>query len=247
MIKTTVDSQEVAKFAQHATEWWNMDGPLKTLHDINPIRIDFIQNITSVTGCRVLDIGCGGGILSEGLAKHGAIVTGLDVEPEAINTARLHAKQSNLAIDYVCQPIETFESNTFSIITCLEMLEHVKDPQCIIEHAERLLAPGGYLFLSTINRTLTAYATVIVAAEYLLNLLPRQTHDYDKFIKPSELAHMVRQTGLEPIALKGMAYNPMTRKAALSDSVAGNYLFACRKNMGSFKNTPESVSLNLNT
>ncbi len=227
--KTTVDELEVAKFAQHSLQWWDTEGPLKTLHDINPARLAFIQKYTELTGCHVLDVGCGGGVLSEAMAFKGAIVTGLDVEPEAILTAKAHAKESKLKIKYVCQPIEAFNTRSFDVVTCMEMLEHVLDPQLVIEHSARLLKTGGYLFLSTINRTLQAYASVIVAAEYVLGLLPRQTHDYEKFIKPSELAAMVRLAGLETIGMVGMAYNPFTREASLNDSIKANYLLACRK------------------
>ncbi len=227
--KTTVDPLEVAKFAQHASQWWNADGPLKTLHDINPARLDFIQRFVDLSGQGILDVGCGGGILCEGMAAQGASVTGLDVEADAIGSAQHHAKENHLIIDYVCQPIEDYKAQSFDIVTCMEMLEHVADPELVIEHCGRLLKKGGYLFLSTINRTLTAYAKVIVAAEYILQLLPRQTHDYEKFIKPSELAALVRAAGLETVGMAGIGYNPLTRVASLQDSVAANYLLACRK------------------
>lgn len=229
MKKSTVDSLEVAKFAQHASEWWNVNGPLKTLHDINPARLAFIQSHTDIAGQRVLDVGCGGGILCEGMALQGAIVTGLDVEEDAIACAREHVSQSQLTIDYVCQPIESFKANSFDSITCMEMLEHVQEPQLVIEHCGRLLKEGGYLFLSTLNRTLKAYASAIVGAEYILGLLPRQTHDFDKFLKPSELAQMIRASGLEMVEMTGLAYNPLTRAATLCDSVEVNYLMVCRK------------------
>lgn len=227
--KTTVDASEVAKFAQHASQWWDTEGPLKTLHDINPTRIQFMQKFVEFKGQHVLDVGCGGGVLAEGIALKGAIVTGLDVEEQAIETARIHAKKNKLSIDYTCQPIETFDTKPFDVVTCMEMLEHVSEPQLVVEHCARLLKPGGYLFLSTINRTIQAYGSVIIAAEYVLGLLPRQTHDYDKFIKPSELATMVRAAGLETVDMAGMAYNPFTREASLDDSIKVNYLLACRK------------------
>ena len=227
--KTTIDTAEVAKFAQQATQWWNKEGPLKTLHDINPARLAFINKFTALKGLSVLDVGCGGGILSEAMASEGATVTGLDVEPEAIKTAAAHAKDSQLNIQYVCELIEDFEATTFDCVICMEMLEHVAEPQWVIQHCARLLKPGGYLFLSTINRTLQAYATVIIGAEYVLGLLPKQTHDYDKFIKPSELAAMVRAEGLDVIGLSGMSYNPYTNAAALQESIQANYLMACRK------------------
>ncbi len=226
---TTIDALEVAKFSQLATQWWDREGPLKTLHDINPIRIEFIRKFTGLADQHILDVGCGGGILSEGIHACGARVVGLDVEVDAIAAARSHAAASQLSIEYVCQPIETLEACPFDIVTCMEMLEHVTEPQLVIEHCTRLLKPGGYLFLSTINRTPTAYATAIIAAEYILELLPRQTHDFDKFIRPSELARMVRGAGLETVGLAGMAYNPFTRTASLQDSVTINYLLACRK------------------
>lgn len=228
-IKSTIDSLEVAKFSQHATQWWNIDGPLKTLHDINPARLAFIKQYIDLTGKCILDVGCGGGILCEGMALQGANVTGLDVEAEALVSARAHAQVSQLSIDYVCQPIESFTSIAFDSITCMEMLEHVQEPQMVIQHCARLLKEGGYLFLSTLNRTPMAYASAIVGAEYILGLLPRQTHDFDKFLKPSELGEMVRRSGLEVVDIAGLAYNPFTRKAGLQNSVAVNYLMVCRK------------------
>jgi 2-polyprenyl-6-hydroxyphenyl methylase/3-demethylubiquinone-9 3-methyltransferase len=226
---STVDSLEVTKFAQLAAHWWDHDGPLKTLHDINPARLSLIQNTTSLTGQRVLDVGCGGGILSEAMATLGASVTGLDVGPDAIECARQHAAQEQLSVDYVCQPIETFDAELFDGITCMEMLEHVQEPELVIQHCARLLKKGGYLFLSTLNRTVTSYATAIVAAEYLFGLLPRQTHDFSKFIKPSELARMVRASGLDTVQIKGLGYNPITGVASLQDSVDVNYFLICQK------------------
>lgn len=228
MMQTSVDAEEVAKFARQSGQWWQTDGAFRTLHDINPIRLDFIEQYVYLKDQRILDIGCGGGILCEGLAKRGGIVTGLDVEEDAIAVARAHAKDQSLTIDYLCQPVETLDSEAFPIITCLEMLEHVSNPQMILNEVSRLLMPGGYLFLSTINRNAIAYAKVILAAEYLLQLLPRQTHDYQKFIKPSELASMVRAVGLEVVNLQGLTYYPMTRTAALSGSLTDNYLLVAR-------------------
>ncbi len=227
--KSTVDLLEVAKFAPLATQWWDTDGPLKTLHDINPVRLAFIQQFIDLSGQRILDVGCGGGILCEGMAIKGAAVIGLDVEASALESARRHAQASKLSIDYVCLPIESFTDAPFDSITCMEMLEHVPDPLLVIQHGTRLLKEGGYLFLSTLNRTPLAYAAAIVGAEYILGLLPRQTHDFDKFIKPSELGQMVLSAGLEIVGMSGLAYNPFTRKTALQDSVAINYLMACRK------------------
>ena len=227
--KTTVDTVEIAKFAQHADQWWNTEGPLKTLHDINPARIEFIEKYINVKNLTILDVGCGGGILAESLTDKGGIVTGLDVEPEAIEVAKAHALHHQRNTQYVCQPIEEFHEGCFDVITCMEMLEHVPDPYLVIEHCARLLKPNGYLFLSTINRTVKAYASVIVAAEYILRLLPRQTHDFDKFIKVSELARLVRAAGLEMTGISGISYNPLTRKSSLDNSIQINYLMACRR------------------
>lgn len=225
----TVNEFEVAKFSKLAHEWWNPDGALKTLHDINPARLKFIEQFISFSGNRILDLGCGGGILSESMAARGADVTGLDVEVEAIHAARTHASPE-LPVTYVCQPIEDYESiDLFDAVVCMEMLEHVSDPAAVIQQSTRLLKQGGYLLLSTINRTLTAYMGAVIAAEYILGLLPRQTHDYSKFIKPSELAAMVREAEFEVVGLSGLSYDPFNRTATLQKSVSVNYLLACRK------------------
>ncbi|KTD09446.1 3-demethylubiquinone-9 3-methyltransferase [Legionella jamestowniensis DSM 19215] len=227
--KPTVDLQEIAKFSQHASRWWDKDGPLKTLHDINPVRLEFVKKSGSLNNKLVLDVGCGGGILSEAMASEGAQVTGLDLSEEALEAAKAHAASNTLEIEYLCCSVEEYEHPGFDIITCMEMLEHVPDPQAIITHCARLLKPGGTLFLSTINRTVKAYTTVILAAEYILGLLPRQTHEFAKFIKPSELVAMIRQSGMELIELTGMSYNPWNKMATLDDSVAVNYLISCFK------------------
>lgn len=226
----TTDPLEIARFAQHAKQWWQPDGAFKTLHDINPARLHWIQQYINPKNLNMLDIGCGGGILTEGLARCGANMTGLDVEEQALETAREHAKASNLSIKYVCEPVESFEAGPFDAITCLEMLEHVDDPQWVIDSAVALLKPGGFLFLSTVNRTPKAYATVILAAEYVLSLLPRQTHSFERFIRPSELASSVRTTGLEVLGVTGLDYNPFSREAVLrEDYVDVNYLLVAQK------------------
>jgi 2-polyprenyl-6-hydroxyphenyl methylase / 3-demethylubiquinone-9 3-methyltransferase len=230
--KETTDPLEIARFAQHAEQWWQPDGAFKTLHDINPARLDWISQYITPKNLKMLDIGCGGGILSEGLARLGAEVTGLDVEEQALNTARAHAEVSNLSssLRYVCEPVESFEEGPFDAITCLEMLEHVEDPEVVINSAVALLKPGGFLFLSTVNRTAKAYATVILAAEYVLSLLPRQTHSFERFIKPSELASGVRRAGLEVLGVTGLDYHPFSRKTVLrEDCVDVNYLLVAQK------------------
>lgn len=225
---STIDSQEIDKFAQHSQHWWDKDGPLKTLHDINEARLEFISRQTDLSSLSVLDVGCGGGILCEAMSKRGAQVTGIDAEPEAIRIAKQHASEHQQVIDYFCTPVEDFDTKSFDVVTCMEMLEHVQNPELVLEHCKRLLKPGGLLFLSTINRTFKAYTTAIIAAEYVLNLLPRQTHDYNKFIKPSELVAISRRLDLNLIDLSGLDYNPFTRKATLSTNVSVNYLLAFR-------------------
>ncbi|MCL9683727.1 bifunctional 2-polyprenyl-6-hydroxyphenol methylase/3-demethylubiquinol 3-O-methyltransferase UbiG [Legionella maioricensis] len=225
-IESTIDDQEVHKFSQHANDWWDTQGPLKTLHDINDIRVAFIAQHINLKGINVLDIGCGGGILCEALAKAGANVTGIDVADEAIQVAKEHARENQLTIEYHCTPIEEFESKKFHVVTCMEMLEHVQNPEVVLKHCKRLLKPTGILFLSTISRTLKAYASAIIAAEYVLNILPKQTHDYHKFIKPSELVAMARSFNLNLIDMKGLSYNPILRTTSLSSDVSVNYLLA---------------------
>jgi 2-polyprenyl-6-hydroxyphenyl methylase / 3-demethylubiquinone-9 3-methyltransferase len=227
---SSIDPLEIERFAAHADKWWDLNGPLKTLHDINPARVDWIQQYVSLSEKTVLDIGCGGGVLSEGLAKAEARVTGLDAEPGAIDTARVHAAAESLDINYVCEPIEQFKAAQFDVVTCLEMLEHVEHPVDVIHAAVARLKPGGYLFLSTLNRTPKAYALAIVAAEYILSLLPRETHTFERFIRPSELAQVVRDEGLEVIGTTGLIYNPFTRKATLqAGQLDVNYLLVAQK------------------
>jgi len=224
--QSTIDASELVKFAQHADSWWDLHGPLKTLHDINPVRLEFIAQQVTLNNLSVLDVGCGGGILSEGMAKLGALVTGIDASSEAIDTAVKHALGNKLPIHYECHPIEEYEHTGFDFITCLELLEHVQNPELVIQHCKRLLKPGGVLFLSTINRTIKAYAFAVVAAEYIFKLLPKQTHDYGKFIQPSELVQSARAVGLDFLDLKGLHYNPISRSAHLVNDVAVNYLMA---------------------
>ena len=230
MNESTIDSQEINKFEQHAKRWWDRKGPLKTLHDINPVRLNFILEQGSLQDKKVLDVGCGGGILTEALARKGAFCKGIDAEEQAIETAKRHAESQGLAITYKAIAIEELDEGEFDVITCMEMLEHVQNPHLVISHCARLLKPGGVLFLSTINRTLKAYLSAIVAAEYVLRLLPKQTHDYDKFIKPSELLTSLRSLEFELIDMKGMHYNPLNGEASLGSDVSVNYLLACRLN-----------------
>ncbi len=224
-----VNPAEVAKFERLASRWWDADGESRPLHDLNPVRFGYIAERVALKGARALDVGCGGGILSEALARGGAEVIGIDLAPAVLDVARLHLLESGLTVDYREISVETLADNMkgqFDVITCLEMLEHVPDPASVIRACANLLKPGGRLFLSTLNRTPQAFAAAIVGAEYVLRLLPRGTHHYAQFIKPSELGGDLRHAGLALEDLRGIGYNPLTRKAWLSDSVAVNYL-AC--------------------
>ena len=221
-----VDPGELAKFALLADTWWDKDGDCKPLHDLNPCRGAFIAERTQISGARVLDVGCGGGILSEYLAAAGATVTGIDANKDLIEVARLHAASANLNIRYECVSVENFTAgaeNRFDIITCMELLEHVPQPKLMVDECARRLSVAGDIF-STINRTLKAYALAVLGAEYILRLLPRGTHDYASFIKPSELARWGRQAGLEAPEFRGMSYNPLTGHAMICDDVSVNFI-----------------------
>lgn len=225
------DSKEIKHFSHLANDWWDTNGSLRTLHDINPVRLNFILQHTTLQNKKILDVGCGGGILSEALAKEGAIVTGIDLESNAIQAAMNHAENQNLSIQYQCVAIETLleKSERYDVITCMEMLEHVPHPEQIIQACVALLKPDGKLFLSTINRTWKAYGLAIVAAEYLLNLVPKNTHQYDRFIKPSEIADWLRPKGLSVKAFSGVDYNPCSHVASFSESLDVNYLVFAEK------------------
>ena len=227
-----VNAAEIEKFSQHASEWWNEQGPLKTLHQINPTRVQWIAQHAQLAGAKTLDSGCGGGILSEALAREGALVTALDMAEDSIDIAREHAKISQLEIDYQAVTAEAWAEahpESYDVITCMELLEHVPDPASVIHASAQLLAPGGMVFYSTINRNPKAYAQTIVAAEYIMGLLPRGTHDYKKFVTPAEMARMCRQAGLEIVNFTGFTFNPLTNVYSLCDSIDVNYMAACRK------------------
>lgn len=215
-------------FQELADTWWDTEGPFKTLHDINPCRMGFMQQYVDFHQKEVLDLGCGGGILSEAIAKAGAKVTGLDIEESLIDVAKIHAQKEKLNINYQAGNVGDFKHEGFDIIVCMEMLEHVESPGGILKECRRLLKPGGMLFLSTINRTLKAYFELILMGEYVLKLLPRQTHDYQHFIQPAELAQYLREQDFELLHLKGMGYNPITRQSHLKDGVDVNYLMMAK-------------------
>jgi 2-polyprenyl-6-hydroxyphenyl methylase/3-demethylubiquinone-9 3-methyltransferase len=231
--KVNVDSAEIAKFESIATRWWDMESEFKPLHEINPLRTNYIEEHSPLAGKTVLDVGCGGGILSEGMALRGAKVTGIDLGEANLTTAKLHALESGVEVDYQCQPVEDFAEEhpaSFDIVTCLEMLEHVPDPESIVRACAKLVKPGGHVFFSTINRNPKSYLMAVIGAEYILKLVPTGTHDYNKFIKPAELARWCRPVDLKQINMAGMTYNPISKNYKLVDNdVDVNYLVACKK------------------
>ena len=227
-----IDPSEVAKFEALADRWWDQDSEFRPLHQINPLRLNYIDQRSPVAGKKVLDVGCGGGILSEGLAARGATVTGIDVGEAPLAVAELHKKESGFDIDYRLTTIEELavqEPESYDIVTCMEMLEHVPDPSSIIRACSKLVKPGGTVYFSTISRNPKAYLFAIVAAERVLKLLPKGTHDYDKLIKPSELARWARQADLQPLDVSGMGYNPLTKRYRLNNDTSVNYLVHTEK------------------
>jgi 2-polyprenyl-6-hydroxyphenyl methylase/3-demethylubiquinone-9 3-methyltransferase len=227
-----VDPAEISKFDAAASRWWDPDGEFRPLHDLNPARLDYIEARAGLGGRRVLDIGCGGGLLAEGMARRGARVTGIDLSPGALEVARLHALEGGVAIDYrqvATEELADTDHGTFDLVTCLEMLEHVPDPGQVIQAIARLVRPGGDVVCSTINRNPKAFALAIVGAEYLLRLLPAGTHQYARLIKPSELARWGRDAGLTVVDLAGLKYDPLARKARVSADTSVNYLIHLRR------------------
>ena len=228
-----VHEHEIEKFGAQADRWWDPRGEFKTLHAVNPLRLQFIRAYAGLPGKRVVDVGCGGGILSEGLARAGAEVTGIDLGQELLAVAREHAHDNGLAIDYRRTSVETLAEEqpaSFDHVTCMEMLEHVPDPASVVRACATLVKPGGRVFFSTLNRKLKAYLLAIVGAEYLLNMIPRGTHDFSTFIRPSELGHWAREAGLDLLGLDGIVYNPLTAQFNLSrKDLDVNYLAAFEK------------------
>ena len=229
---SNIDPTEVNKFEQLASRWWDPNSEFKPLHDINPLRLNYIDERAGLAGKKVADIGCGGGILSESMARRGAVVMGIDAGKAPLTVAKLHALESNIKVDYQQTTAEALASKhpeEFEIVTCMEMLEHVPDPASVIQACADLAQPDSHLFFSTINRNPKAYAFAIVGAEYLLKMLPKGTHDYAKFIRPSELSHWLRDAGLELIDITGMSYNPLTRQYKLGRDIDVNYLIHAKK------------------
>jgi len=227
-----VDHAEISKFEELATRWWDPNSEFKALHDINPLRVDYINQRTALENRKVIDVGCGGGLLSEAMAELGAQVTGIDMGEAPLTVARLHQHESGVAVDYqrtTAEQMAKQHPGQFDVCTCLEMLEHVPDPASVVHACADLTSPGGDLFFSTINRNPKAWLLAVVGAEYLLRMLPRGTHDYRKFIRPSELERWARAAGLELQDLTGMTYNPLTQEYKLGNDVDVNYLVRFKK------------------
>jgi 2-polyprenyl-6-hydroxyphenyl methylase/3-demethylubiquinone-9 3-methyltransferase len=230
--RPNVDPAEISKFDAAAPRWWDPDGEFRPLHDLNPARLDYIESRTGLAGKRVLDVGCGGGLLAEGMARRGARVTGVDLAPEALAVARLHAAESGIGVEYRQVAVEDLagaEPGSFDLVTCLEMLEHVPDPAGIVAALARLVRPGGDVVCSTINRNARSFALAIVGAEYVMRLLPMGTHRYARLIRPSELSRWARAAGLELAELAGLEYDPLGRKARVTADVSVNYLAHYRR------------------
>ena len=235
-MRINADPQELAKFSDLAHRWWDTESDFRPLHQINPLRLEWIDSIAAVNGKRVLDVGCGGGILSDAMARKGSNVLGIDLSTKALKVAQLHALEADTrSVEYreiAAEALATELPGHFDVVTCMEMLEHVPDPSSIVKACAVLVKPGGHVFFSTINRNAKAFMFAIVGAEYVLNLLPRGTHEYAKLIKPSELAGYCRATGLTLQQTKGLQYNPLTRHYWLDADTSVNYMFATFKSQG---------------
>jgi 2-polyprenyl-6-hydroxyphenyl methylase/3-demethylubiquinone-9 3-methyltransferase len=231
-MNTNVDPQEIQKFSALAHRWWDPSGEFRALHDINPIRLNWIDQHASLAQKSVLDVGCGGGILSESMAKRGAEVLGVDLAIKPLRVAQLHAMESGLPNlryqEIAAEALAAQVPGSFDVVTCMEMLEHVPHPASIIRACAQLVKPGGHVFFSTLNRNPKAYLLAIIGAEYVLRMLPKGTHEYARFIRPSELAQASREAGLEPLEFKGIEYNPFTRRFKISQDISVNYMMACR-------------------
>jgi 2-polyprenyl-6-hydroxyphenyl methylase / 3-demethylubiquinone-9 3-methyltransferase len=227
-----VDQSEIDKFSALAHRWWDPESEFKPLHAINPLRLSWIKSFVNLEGKRVLDIGCGGGILAESMAQSGADTCGIDLSEKALKVAELHALEVGAQLNYRSISAESLaieEPESYDVVTCMEMLEHVPDPASVVRACAALCKPGGTLFFSTLNRNPKSYLLAIVGAEYVLKLLPKGTHEYSKFIKPSELAAFTRQAKLELLGMKGLGYNPFTQIYSLTDNLDVNYMIAVRK------------------
>ena len=227
-----VDQSEIAKFSALAHRWWDPDSEFKPLHAINPLRLDWIKSFVNLEGKKVVDIGCGGGILAESISQSGADTTGIDLSEKALKVAELHALEVGANLTYRSISAEALadeQPGQYDVVTCMEMLEHVPDPASVVRACAKLCKPGGTLFFSTLNRNPKSYLFAIIGAEYILKLLPKGTHEYAKFIKPSELVAFTRHAGLEMLGIKGLSYNPLTQVYSLNEDVDVNYMIAVRK------------------
>jgi 2-polyprenyl-6-hydroxyphenyl methylase / 3-demethylubiquinone-9 3-methyltransferase len=226
------DPAELQRFADIAHRWWDPQGAMRPLHELNPLRLDWIDRHAALAGKRVLDVGCGGGVLAEAMATKGAQVTGIDLTAKLLKVAELHALESGVSVEYrhgTAEDLAQKEPGRYDVVTCMEMIEHVPDPASVVRACADLVRPGGWVFFSTINRNPKSFLFAIIGAEYVLGLLPRGTHEYAKFIKPSELGRYVRDARLTTAELIGMTYNPITRRFALEADTDVNYLLACRR------------------
>lgn len=230
---SNVDTQELAKFSALAHRWWDPESEFRPLHQINPLRLEWIDRLAGLRGKRVVDVGCGGGILAEAMAARSQEVLGIDLAAKSLGVARLHALETgvgNLSYREVStEDLAAEQPGAFDVVTCMEMLEHVPDPSAVVRACATLVKPGGWVFFSTLNRNPKSFLFAIVGAEYVLNLLPKGTHEYARFIRPSELARWAREAGLSWEATKGMGYNPITRVYSLNEDTSVNYLVACRR------------------
>jgi 2-polyprenyl-6-hydroxyphenyl methylase/3-demethylubiquinone-9 3-methyltransferase len=227
-----VHPHEIEKFGALASRWWDPNGPQRPLHELNPVRLAYVERWQSLAGAKVLDVGCGGGLLTEAMAHRQAQATGIDLSEQLIDVARLHLLESGIQADYRVIAVETLaeaEPGQYDAITCMEMLEHVPDPHAILQSCHQLLKPGGRLMLSTLNRTPAAFLLAIVGAEYAARLLPKGTHDYRSFIKPSEMADSLRAIGFRLLDISGLRYNPLNKKASISSDTSVNYLMCAEK------------------
>jgi len=231
-----VDAAEIARFQSAASRWWDPEGEMRPLHDLNPVRLQYVERPGPLAGRAVVDVGCGGGLLAEAMARKGAHVVGLDLADDLLSVAKLHALESGVSIDYRVETAEAHaleHAGQYDVVTCMEMLEHVPDPASVIEALATLVKPGGHVFVSTLNRTPRAYLMAILGAEYVLRLLPAGTHTYEKFIRPSELTAWAREAGLAEVDIAGLDYDPFARTTRLTDDAAVNYLMHFRKPGGS--------------